>query len=84
MHLRRGLGHSILHGADGTPTVLHKGPAFSMLTAQCLPHALQFYPNRPERTPPPPNTKVEFNIEFNSPEFALMARKYKADGQGVL
>ena len=34
--------------------------------------------------PPPPNTKVEFNIEFNSPEFALMARKYKADGQGVL
>jgi len=32
----------------------------------------------------PPNTKVEFNIEFNiefnSAEFALMARKYKADG----
>ena len=26
----------------------------------------------------PPNTKVEFNIEFNSVEFALMARKYKA------
>ena len=22
----------------------------------------------------PPNTKVEFDIEFNSPEFALMAR----------
>ena len=31
----------------------------------------------------PPNTKVEFDIEFNSPEFALMARKYKADGQGT-
>ena len=27
----------------------------------------------------PPNTKVEFDIEFNSPEFALTARKYKAD-----
>ena len=27
----------------------------------------------------PPNTKVEFDIEFNSPEFALIARKYKAD-----
>ena len=27
----------------------------------------------------PPNTKVEFDIEFNSPEFALMSRKYKAD-----
>ena len=30
----------------------------------------------------PPNTKVEFDIEFNSPEFALMARKYKDDGAG--
>ena len=30
----------------------------------------------------PPNTKVEFDIEFNSPEFALMARKYKPDGTG--
>ena len=31
----------------------------------------------------PPNTKVEFDIKSNSPEFALMARKYKADGQGT-
>ena len=30
----------------------------------------------------PPNTKVEFDIEFNTPEFALMARKYKDDGNG--
>ena len=30
----------------------------------------------------PPNTKVEFDIEFNSPEFALMARKYSNDGTG--
>ena len=28
----------------------------------------------------PPNTKVEFDIEFNSPEFALTARKYQAAG----
>ena len=31
----------------------------------------------------PPNTKVEFDTEFNSAEFALMARKYKADGTGT-
>lgn len=31
----------------------------------------------------PPNTKVKFDIEFNSPEFALMPRNYKADGQGA-
>lgn len=31
----------------------------------------------------PPNTKVEFEIEFNSPEFGLMATKYKDDGAGV-
>ena len=31
----------------------------------------------------PPNTKVEFDIEFNSPEFALLARKYKTDGTGT-
>ena len=30
----------------------------------------------------PPNTKVEFDIEFNTPEFVLMARKYKDDGTG--
>ena len=30
----------------------------------------------------PPNTKVEFDIEFNTPEFALMARKYKDAGDG--
>ena len=30
----------------------------------------------------PPNTKVEFDIEFNTPEFALMACKYKDDGNG--
>ena len=32
----------------------------------------------------PPNTKVEFDIEFNSPEFALMARKYKDAADGAL
>ena len=31
----------------------------------------------------PLNTKVEFDIEFNSPEFALMAGKYKADWSGT-
>jgi len=30
----------------------------------------------------PPNTKVEFDTEFNTPEFALLARKYKDDGTG--
>ncbi|XP_078344073.1 uncharacterized protein F54H12.2-like [Oculina patagonica] len=31
----------------------------------------------------PPNTKVEFDIEFNNPEFALMAKKYKDNGDGT-
>ena len=31
----------------------------------------------------PPNTKVEFYITFKSPEFALMARKYQANGSGT-
>ena len=31
----------------------------------------------------PPNTKVEFDSEFSSAEFALMARKNKADGAGT-
>lgn len=31
----------------------------------------------------PPNTKVEFDIEFNSPQFALMAKKYKDNGDGT-
>ena len=30
----------------------------------------------------PPNTKVDFDIEFNTPEFVLMARKYKDGGDG--
>ena len=30
-----------------------------------------------------PNTKVEFDIEFNSPEFAMMALKYKDNGAGA-
>lgn len=29
----------------------------------------------------PPKTDVEFDIEFNSPEFALMAKKYKPKGR---
>ena len=31
----------------------------------------------------PPNTKVEFEIEFNSTEFALMVRKYHINGSGM-
>lgn len=30
----------------------------------------------------PPNTKVEFDFEFNEAKFCLMARVYKADGAG--
>ena len=50
------------------------------LRVQCLPHALQFHPDQPERAP---STKVEFHIEINSPEFALMAKKYKVNGMGT-
>lgn len=32
----------------------------------------------------PPNTKVEFDIEFNPSKFCLMARLYKADGTGTV
>ena len=32
----------------------------------------------------PPNTKVEFDFEFNSPKFAMMARKYKDAGDGTV